>query len=57
MSTLRLLGVEVTINPMPQEVPDPIACDSDIVHASYDQEYANRFWRILVQSDSVFKEL
>src|SRR6185436_11423157 len=38
------------------EVPDPIPFEKDKVHASYDEEYANRFWRILVQTDSVFKE-
>ena len=28
--------------------------DEDSEHASYDREYANRFWRILVQADRVF---
>jgi Family of unknown function (DUF5996) len=56
MSLLCSLGIEVKINTMPQEVTNPIACDIDTVHASYDAEYANRFWRILVQSDSLFKE-
>jgi hypothetical protein len=56
MSILRALGINVQINPTPQEVPNPIACNIDTVHASYDEEYANRFWRILVQTDSVFKE-
>jgi len=56
MSILRSLGIEVHINTTPQEVPSPIACDVDTVHASYDQDYANRFQRILVQTDHVFKE-
>jgi uncharacterized protein DUF5996 len=56
MAILRALGIEVQINPTPQEVPNPIACNIDTAHASYDPEYANRFWRILVQTDSVFKE-
>src|SRR5512142_3054599 len=56
MSTLRSLGIQVMINPIPQEVPNPIACDTDTVHASYDEEYANRFWRILVQTDKILKE-
>src|SRR5206468_1774364 len=34
----------------------PIRCDEDYLHASYDSEQANRMWRILVQSDRVFKE-
>jgi Family of unknown function (DUF5996) len=56
MSVLRSLGIEVKIYTKPQEVPDPIHCDVDTVHDSYDGEYANRFWRILVQTDSVLKE-
>ena len=56
MSALRALDLEVTINPLPQEVPNPIRCDEDDVHASYDPEYAHRCWRILVQADRVFKQ-
>ncbi|HEX6606450.1 MAG TPA: DUF5996 family protein [Chloroflexia bacterium] len=56
MAILSTLGINVQINPTPQEVPNPIACNIDTVHAAYDAEYANRFWRILVQTDSVFKE-
>jgi hypothetical protein len=56
MSILRALDIHVTINTTPQEVPSPISCDVDTVHASYDEEYANRFWRILVETDSIFKE-
>ncbi|MBF6612204.1 MAG: hypothetical protein IVW55_03665 [Chloroflexi bacterium] len=56
MSILRSLGIEVKIGTKPQEVPSPIACDIDTIHDSYDEEYANRFWRILVETDSIFKE-
>jgi len=56
MAVLRSLGIDVKINTMPQEVPNPIACEVDTVHASYDEAYANRLWRILVQTDSVLKE-
>jgi len=49
-------GIEVTINPKPQEVPDPIPLDRDETHSSYQPEYANRLWRILLSTDSVFKE-
>ena len=56
MAMLGSLGIEVKIWPMPVEIPDPIAFDRDTQHKSYDPEYANRFWRILVSSDSVFKE-
>jgi Family of unknown function (DUF5996) len=56
MGALRALDLEVTINPLPQEVPNPIRCDQDDVHAAYDAEYAHRCWRILVQADRVFKQ-
>ena len=41
---------------MPNEIENPILFDQDEEHRSYDREYANRFWRVLVQSDRVFKE-
>lgn len=56
MATLRELGIQVNIWPMPVEIPNPIAFDQDTQHKSYDREFANRFWRILVSCDSVFKE-
>ena len=56
MATLGSLGIAVKIWKMPVEVPDPIPFDQDRQHASYDPEYANRFWRILVRCDEVFKE-
>lgn len=52
---LERLGLRVRIHPMPNEVEDPIPFDRDERHASYDPEYANRFWRVLAQSDRVFK--
>jgi len=55
MEALRSLNINVTINTLPSEVTNPIRCDEDFVHASYDPEYANRCWRILAQSDKVFK--
>ena len=56
MATLRSLQIEVEIHTKPDEVPNPIPFEEDHEHASYDPEYANRFWRILVQADRVFKE-
>jgi hypothetical protein len=52
---LDLLGVEVPIDPMPVELKSPIRFDLDTVHASYDAEYAHRFWRVLVSADQVFQ--
>ena len=56
MRCLESLGIHVKIWKMPCEVPNPIAFDQDTEHASYDPEHANRFWRILVATDEIFKE-
>ena len=56
MDLLRSLDIRVKIWPMPVEIPDPIRFDQDTVHASYDPEAVQRFWRILVSTDTVFKE-
>jgi len=56
MSALETLGIDVHIWPMPVEIPNPIRFDRDTQHASYDPEYAQRFWRILTLVDPVFKE-
>jgi hypothetical protein len=56
MEELDKLGLHVDIYRMPNEIENPIRFDQDETHRSYDAEYANRFWRILVQADRVFKE-
>jgi hypothetical protein len=56
MAMLRSAGIQVEIWKMPVEIPDPIAFNQDTVHASYDREYAHRFWRVLVSADEVLKE-
>lgn len=56
MHMLRSSGIEVTIWPMPVEVPNPIPFDQDRVHAAYDPEAAQTFWRILLSVQSVFEE-
>jgi hypothetical protein len=53
LATLSSIGIEVRIWTMPQEVLEPIPFDQDYQHAAYDPEYAQRFWRILVQVDQV----
>jgi hypothetical protein len=55
MACLQALGIEVTINTLPSEIPSPIRCDEDEIHASYDPVYAQRFWRILVQTATVLQ--
>lgn len=50
------LGLPILIHATPNEVVDAIPFAQDNVHASYDGEYANRFWRLLLQADRVFTE-
>jgi hypothetical protein len=54
MQVLSKLGLPVKIYPKPNEVADAVHFDKDEAHCAYDREYANRFWRILVQADRVF---
>lgn len=56
MTEMRRLALQVDINRKPNEVPDPIPFDEDETHCAYDGEYANRFWRILVQADRILKD-
>jgi hypothetical protein len=56
MATLRHLGIEPKFNLKPSEIPDAIPFPEDTVHASYDKEYAYRFWCILRAVDTLFKD-
>jgi len=56
MDELGRLDLHVDIHRTPNEVPDPIRFDRDEAHCAYDREYANRFWRVLLQADRVLKE-
>jgi hypothetical protein len=55
MALLDELELPVTINRRPNEVPEAVPFDEDDVHRAYDPDYAQRFWRALVQADRVFK--
>src|ERR1019366_6040717 len=54
MAALESVGVKVSINVMPNEVPDPIRFPDDEEHAAYDAPAAYAFWRALVRVDRVF---
>ena len=55
MSILDELDLPIQINTTPNEIVDAIPFERDQTHRAYDPEYANRFWRVLLQSDRVFK--
>jgi hypothetical protein len=55
MEALAALGVQVEIDPNPNEVPSPIRFPEDTVHAAYDAAAARTFWSVLLQADRVFR--
>ena len=55
LESLASLGIAVGINPKPQELAEAIPFDRDFTHGSYDAEYAQRFWRILLASAKVLE--
>ncbi len=56
MATLARLGIDVAINPEPQEVPNPIPLNEDTGHDTYEEGEIARFWTILSGVDSVLRE-
>jgi hypothetical protein len=56
MRALSELGINVPICETPNEVAEATRFSEDRAHASYDQDYALKFWRILLQVDRVFHE-
>jgi hypothetical protein len=55
LDELASLDLAVKIHRRPNEIADAIPFDEDETHRAYDAEYAQRFWRVLVQADRVFK--
>jgi hypothetical protein len=47
MGALHSLGIDVKVWDMPVEIPRPVRFKLDELHASYDAEYAHRFWKVL----------
>jgi hypothetical protein len=56
MAALGELGIDVAIDEMPNELPEPIKFSQDTRHASYAPEAVGRFFQILVSADRVFKQ-
>jgi hypothetical protein len=56
MAALAEAGIHVRIYGRPNEVANPIPFREDRAHAAYDADYAQRFWRVLLQADRVFKQ-
>jgi hypothetical protein len=56
MNALDSIDIKVTINPIPSEVPNPISCDVDTKHCSYEKEFVNRWWQILLRIYIIFEK-
>jgi hypothetical protein len=56
MQALRALGVAVAFDRRPNELSEAIPFDQDQAPRPYDAEYAQRFWRILLQADRVLQQ-
>jgi hypothetical protein len=56
IANLAELGIDVAIDQMPNELPDPIRFSQDTKHASYDPDAVRRLLQILVNADRVFKQ-
>ena len=56
MEEMEKIDVHVKIHGKPNEVSEAIRFDEDDRLRAYDAEYANRFWRVLMQADRVFKD-
>jgi hypothetical protein len=55
LEKLAALGVPVSIDIHPNELPDPTPFPQDTAMRTYDRDAAHRFWLALVQCDRVFK--
>jgi hypothetical protein len=56
MTALDGMGLLVRIWSMPVEIASPIRFEEDRIHKSYDREYVERWWSILVRLHKVFQE-
>src|SRR4030095_10963365 len=55
MQALNTLGIKVTINTLPSEVPNPVHCHQD-KRSAYRSEYVHRWRQILLQSEKVLEQ-
>jgi hypothetical protein len=56
LGALDRLGVPVTIDPLMVEVPNPVRCDVDTGFDVYEPDVANRVFRVLARTASVFED-
>lgn len=52
---LATLGIPVSIDPTPFDLPDRDSLESNVVHCVCDRDHVRRYWRALVSIDGVFR--
>ena len=55
LDQLRQAGIDASITPLPQEVPDPIPFNEDKAQRPYDRDQVNAWWRILLSTQRVLR--
>jgi hypothetical protein len=55
LAVLKDLGVSIRIDSLPCEQKESIRFEHDTQHASYDPEYVQRFWKILMRTTAIFQ--
>lgn len=55
LDTLNRMGIDVIINPKPQEIPNPILFHEDTIIRPYNAALANAWWRILVSTYNIMQ--
>ncbi len=55
MDILKSMGINVVINTLPCEVPDPVKFELDNGKKSYDKDFVHTWWKILIQVQKVFE--
>ncbi len=56
LAALTELEVPAAINPLPQEVAEPIPFHEDATHHLYDPEQANLLWQAMIRVGSVYEQ-
>ncbi len=56
LDQLRRAGIDASITPMPQEVPNPIPFDEDRQQRPYERDLVNAWWRILLSTQRVLQD-
>ena len=55
IETLHALEINIMVNTLPSEVPDPVPFESDFKNSSYDKEYVYRWWYTMVRLWPIFE--